>query len=242
METSKEPERTTLKEGDAAEIILPSMHSPASAREQLPPSKRRDLNQNAQLATQTASTASARKTGGPRTQHGKRRSKHNALKRGIFSRVILLPGEPRGKLDSLLSGLRNDLEPEGTLEQLPVDKLATLLWRHRRLIIAEGAEIQKETDFLEWDQMRLQDDEAANISVFDDASANLMRRIGNPRVLETSLYLLETLKGWIEKDGFDEENDKDVLTKFYGEYDPDNGSETLGIRIHIVLAPPTPIR
>jgi hypothetical protein len=69
-----------------------------------------------------------------------------------------------------------------------------------------------------------------------------MRRIGNPRVLETSLDLLETLKGWIEKDGFDEENDKDVLTKVYGEYDPDNGSETLGIRIHIVLAPPTPIR
>lgn len=227
METSKEPERTTLKEGATTEIILPSIRSRVSAREQLPPSGKQAFDQNAQVATQTASTASARKTGGPRTQHGKRKSKHNALKHGIFSRAVLLQGEPRGELDSLLSGLRNDLEPEGIIEQLLVDKLATLLWRHRRLIIAEGAEIQKRTDFLEWDQMRLQDDEAANMSVFGDESANLMRRIGNPRVLERCLHLLETLKGCIEKDGFDEENDKDVLIELYGEYDSDNGSETL---------------
>jgi len=77
---------------------------------------------------------------GPRTQRGKQKSKRNALKHGIFSRVVLLKEEPQAEFDALLRGLRNDLKPEGTLEELLVDKLVALLWRHRRLmnVIVEG--------------------------------------------------------------------------------------------------------
>jgi hypothetical protein len=36
------------------------------------------------------------KKGGPQTRHGKQNSKQNALKHGIFSKVVLLRDEPVG--------------------------------------------------------------------------------------------------------------------------------------------------
>jgi hypothetical protein len=64
----------------------------------------------------------------------------NALKHGIFSNAMLLKSESRVEYDSLLSGLGESLEPEGTLERSLVEKLAVLIWRYRRLIITETAE------------------------------------------------------------------------------------------------------
>jgi hypothetical protein len=40
-------------------------------------------------------TIGTRKGTGPRTALGKERSKHNALKHGIFSKIVVLEGEPR---------------------------------------------------------------------------------------------------------------------------------------------------
>src|ERR1700674_1831679 len=48
---------------------------------------------------------SIHKSTGPRTESGKKRSSQNALKSGIFSRVILLKGESRSEYQSLLEGL-----------------------------------------------------------------------------------------------------------------------------------------
>src|SRR5258708_23813458 len=61
--------------------------------------------------------------------------------------MVLLKGEPQSDFDSLLSGLRDDLRPEGMLEKILVEKLASLIWRQRRLLMAEGAEIRKGTEF-----------------------------------------------------------------------------------------------
>jgi hypothetical protein len=71
---------------------------------------------------------------GPRTMQGKERSKYNAIKHGIFSRVALLKDESKAEFDSLLDGLREYYKPKGTLEDVLVEKLATGLWRHRRLM------------------------------------------------------------------------------------------------------------
>lgn len=67
----------------------------------------------------------------------------NALKHGIFANVALLRDEPRLEFDSILNGLREDLRPEGTVEETLVEKLAILLWRYRRLILAEADEIRQ---------------------------------------------------------------------------------------------------
>ncbi len=44
---------------------------------------------------------------------------------------------------SLLGALQTDRRPEGAMEELLVEKLAMLVWRHRRLLRAECAEIAK---------------------------------------------------------------------------------------------------
>src|SRR5258708_21694884 len=100
---------------------------------------------------------------GPRTPGGKQNSKHNALKHGIFSKVVLLKEEPRAEFNSLVRGLRNDLKPEGTLEELLVDNLVAISWRKRRLLIAEGAEIRKATEFVDSDVLRRANDDHASI-------------------------------------------------------------------------------
>lgn len=91
-----------------------------------------------------SNVADSRKNGatGPRTTQGKERSRRNALKHGIFSEVALLKGESRAEYDELLNGLRENRQPEGTLEEILVEKLAMDAWRRRRLIMAMTAETQ----------------------------------------------------------------------------------------------------
>jgi hypothetical protein len=43
-----------------------------------------------------------------------------------------------------------NLQPQGKLEMVLVENLATLLWRKRRLLQVETAEIEK-AQFLNWD-------------------------------------------------------------------------------------------
>jgi hypothetical protein len=58
---------------------------------------------------------SSRKSTGPRTLHGKQRSKYNALKHGISSRKLVLKNESRAEYDSLVKGMYEDIKPQGTL-------------------------------------------------------------------------------------------------------------------------------
>jgi len=101
----------------------------------------------ANLATSSSLT---RRTTGPRTSQGKERSKFNARKHGLFSKAVLLQDESRAEYDALLNGLMENLQPQGKLEIVLVENLATLLWRKRRLIQVETAEIEK-AQFLNWD-------------------------------------------------------------------------------------------
>ena len=71
------------------------------------------------------------------------------MKHGIFSRPALLKGEPKAEYDELLSGLQRDFDPQGTLEERLVEKLAVLMWRLRRSLVAETAEIQKGCGFFD---------------------------------------------------------------------------------------------
>src|SRR5215471_9480802 len=108
-------------------------------------------------------TRASRATG-PRTTQGKERSKRNALKHGIFSQAALLKDESRAEYDALLNDLRENLQPEGALEEALVEKLALGTWRLRRLIIAETAEIQNAIGFLAWGAEQRQADRLNNIS------------------------------------------------------------------------------
>jgi hypothetical protein len=80
---------------------------------------------------------------GPRTAQGKKRSTLNAIKHGLLSKTGLLQDESRVEYDVLLDGLLEDFQPQGKLETVLVESLATVLWRKRRLLQAETAEIEK---------------------------------------------------------------------------------------------------
>jgi hypothetical protein len=89
------------------------------------------------------SRVASRRGTGPRTPMGKARSKFNAVKHGIFANVLLLSHEPRSQFETLLHGLQHDRKPKGMLQEILVERLAVLLWRHRRLLQAENGEIFK---------------------------------------------------------------------------------------------------
>lgn len=167
-----------------------------------------------------------RKSTGPRTTQGQARTKHNAVRHGIFSEMVVLKGESRADFDALLNGLRKDLQPVGTLEGVLVDRLATLLWRSRRLLAAEGAEIQTRAEFVEWEEKE-HDREATTQLPPLSHNRGLVRWVANRLALQWCLNLLGDLKDEIETSGFTPEMDKTNLTKLYGEYDEKNSYQPL---------------
>ena len=156
------------------------------------------------------------KATGPRSPQGKERSKRNAIKHGVFSGVVLLPTEFRTAFNSLHKGLWEALQPEGKLEEVLVDKLATLLWRHRRLIIAEGAEIRNSVELMARDRQEKLRDQAettsSGLSVYD--LEGQIRYIDSPVVLEHCFKLLSDVRAIVERHGFQEEN-RDKLEVMY---------------------------
>jgi len=75
----------------------------------------------------------AQKSTGPRTPEGKAAASRNAVKHGLLSEEVLLPGEDGEALRELGESLRAELKPQGTLENLLVDCIIAANWRLRRL-------------------------------------------------------------------------------------------------------------
>jgi ATP-dependent Lon protease len=147
----------------------------------------------------------------------------------VLSKVVVLKGESRDEYEKLLTGLRETLQPEGTLEELLVEKLAALAWRHRRLLLAESAEIRKNMEFVESDQRDREREEAERVARSMDSLNNhgLIGKIHNPDVLERCLELLVGLREQVEKDGFNSEYNRPILEKIYGDRDENRLREDL---------------
>ncbi len=167
------------------------------------------------------STSVVRKATGPRTQQGKERSKHNAVTHGIFSKVVVLNSESQAEFDAFLNRLRSDRQPVGTLEELLVEKLAVLFWRQRRLLIAEGAEIRANSEFVGWDGRERQYQELVKLLPLK-SNGGLIRWIANPKVLQACVVRLKTLKEGIEAGIFVPGSDNVILAMLYGMDDKEN--------------------
>jgi len=81
------------------------------------------------------------KSRGPVSADGKVKSSRNAVKFGIFSKDLLLPGESQDDFDDMLTALLHEHQPAGHLETLMVERLAVTMWRQQRLVKAERANI-----------------------------------------------------------------------------------------------------
>ena len=75
----------------------------------------------------------ALKSTGPKTPEGKAAVRLNALRHGLRSEEILLPGEDEQALRELDEYLRAELQPVGELENLLIDRVVAAYWRLRRL-------------------------------------------------------------------------------------------------------------
>jgi len=160
------------------------------------------------------------KAGGPRTIEGKKRSRRNSTKHGIFSDIALLDGESSAKYNSLWNGLREAFQPIGKLEEILVEDLAINRWKRRRLIQAERAEIRKATEFLQWQQQTREREEVDRIDKVDlftrlEGQDGLFSRTDNLLVVKRCLDLLAELREQFARNGFNE-NDTAILAKIYG--------------------------
>jgi len=101
-----------------------------------------------------ANRSNAKRSTGPKDT---RRTRYNAQKHGLLSQAAIIQTgdakeDPR-ELESLLEALREDLEPEGRLEEILVDRIASCVWRLRRAQRAEVGEIRRGADSAEMDAM-----------------------------------------------------------------------------------------
>jgi hypothetical protein len=133
----------------------------------------------AKPANFATSSSFTRRAMGQRTLQGKERSKFNARKHGLFSKAVLLQDESRAEYDALLNGLMENLQPQGKLEIVLVENLATLWWRKRRLLQVETVEIEK-VQFLIWDlvlQNKIDELEYAQLKDASDAKLGHSNRL-----------------------------------------------------------------
>ncbi len=89
-----------------------------------------------------ANQGNALKSTGPKTEAGKAVVSLNALKHGLLSQRLFLSGEDPTEFEALQDELRLTLKPYGVLELALVEKIAVALWKQRRLIAAECAELE----------------------------------------------------------------------------------------------------
>ncbi len=68
-------------------------------------------------------------------------TRFNALKHGILARLVVLPHEDAGEFTDLLAALVEEHRPAGATEAHLVAELAAIMWRQRRVLLAEGAAI-----------------------------------------------------------------------------------------------------
>ena len=88
--------------------------------------------------------------GGVKTPEGKAIVKYNALKHGLLAKEVVITvgegAENPEEFNGLLVDFKTQLQPEGTLEEMLVEKIAVAYWRLRRAYRYEVGLIRQELD------------------------------------------------------------------------------------------------
>jgi hypothetical protein len=175
----------------------------------------------------TTAPSLTRKATGPRTSAGKRRTRINALKSGIFANVLLLAGDSRAEYKSLVEVVREDLQPQGRLESVVTDNIVALLWRKRRFLQAESTEVAKAAEFITVDSIQAQQLELWDCLRAGEASGGILRHGSNVLVIQEAISMLTTFRNSFEECGFQKDMEPWCLRKLYGV--DQNGAAPFGI-------------
>src|SRR4029078_8083939 len=86
-----------------------------------------------------ANRQNAKHSTGPRSEHGKRRSRRNALRHGLSAETVIDVFEDPADYNALASAINADYRPRTNFELQLVSRLVSLLWRlHRAVAIERG--------------------------------------------------------------------------------------------------------
>jgi len=69
--------------------------------------------------------------------------RYNAMKHGILSKQVVLVHEDTEEFSTLLASLVEEHQPAGITEMHLLEELACIIWRKRRILLAEGAHINR---------------------------------------------------------------------------------------------------
>ena len=69
--------------------------------------------------------------------------RYNAMKHGILSRLVVLSHENGEDFADLMAALIEEHQPAGMTERHLIEELASIIWRKRRVLLAEGAKINE---------------------------------------------------------------------------------------------------
>lgn len=213
---------TKLAESESssvAEIQGSGDPSQAPEAQRASPEVKSDANRSAFSVALGNIMALPKRRGGPISALGKEKSRRNAVKHGIFAKVVVLSNEPLSQFDDLLQGFRNALRPVGAVEEVLVEKLATLVWRYRRVLVTERAEIRiEQRDGSQKSERERQQREEifAMASSGVVSSRGLMGNYENPVGMEQGLKFLEMLRTSIGVRGFVHEEDTRLLLRVFG--------------------------
>jgi hypothetical protein len=94
-----------------------------------------------------ANRRNAQKSTGPRTEEGKHRSRQNAFRHGLTAQTVISLVERADEYADFETLIIADYEPQTTIERVLVERLASLLWRLRRVVTIETGlfELQAKT-------------------------------------------------------------------------------------------------
>jgi hypothetical protein len=85
-----------------------------------------------------ANRRNAKKSTGPRTEEGKKRSSQNAMTHGLLSRQVLLKEEDPDLFRQVWGALWEELRPEGELETYLAARIVSGIWRMNRIVRIEA--------------------------------------------------------------------------------------------------------
>jgi len=95
-----------------------------------------------------ANRENAQKSTGPKTPEGKAVVSQNSVVHGLNTVSIVINSphlkEDQADYDRLLASLTDDLKPVGLFQEHLVRKIANCIWRHRRVALAETAQISRQ--------------------------------------------------------------------------------------------------
>jgi len=153
---------------------------------------------------------------GPRSLAGKQRSRRNAMKSGLFAKILLVEGESSAAYQALRKGVFKDLLPQGAIEIEVVENVVAILWRIRRMLRAESSQIASLAEGE--DRPRNLKDVLQRWGLpFEKGDSGRILNFDSPQeFLKRAIELLSKCGNILSKRGYQQDDVQRLFREFYG--------------------------